>query len=57
MEKNTRRLFAYGLTITMLFNAATANQLGKLDPAILPEPARLEQPRENKNDPQKKLTK
>ena len=57
MKKDTRRLLAYGLTVTMLFNAATANQLGKLDPANLPEPARLEQPRENKNDPQKKLTK
>ena len=57
MRKDTRRLLAYGLTVSMLFNAATANQLGKLDPAILPEPLRLEQPKEEKNDPQKKLTK
>ena len=55
--KDTRRLLAYGLTISMLFNAATANQLGKIDTAILQEPLRLEQPKEEKNDPQKKLTK
>jgi hypothetical protein len=54
--KNTRRLLAYGLTISMLFNAATANQLGKVDPALVPEPFRLGQPKENKNEPQKKLT-
>ena len=57
MKKDTRRLLAYGLTVTMLFNAATANQLGKLEPALVPEPLRLEQPKENRNDPQKKLTK
>lgn len=56
MKKDTRRLFAYALTISMLFNNATVNQLGKIDPALVPEPFSLEQPKEDRNDPQKKLT-
>ena len=30
MNKDTRRLLAYGLTVTMLFNAATVNQNKKV---------------------------
>jgi hypothetical protein len=39
MNKNTRSLMAYALTISMLFNTATDNQNKKVDNAILPEPA------------------
>jgi hypothetical protein len=39
MNKNTRSLMAYALSISMLFNTATNNQNKKVDNAILPEPA------------------
>ena len=39
MNKNTRSLMAYTLSISMLFNTATNNQNKKVDNAILPEPA------------------
>lgn len=37
MNKNTRSLMAYALSISMLFNTATNNQNKKVDYAILPE--------------------
>ena len=39
MNKNTRSLMAYALSISMLFNTATNNQNKKVENAILPEPA------------------
>ena len=39
MNKNTRSLMAYALSISMLFNTATNDQNKKVDNAILPEPA------------------
>ena len=39
MNKNTRSLMAYALSISMLFNTATNNQNKKVDNAILPEAA------------------
>ena len=37
MNKNTRSLMAYALTISMLFNTATDNQNKRVDASILPE--------------------
>lgn len=56
MNKDTRRLLAYGLTVTMLFNAATVNQNKKVDPAILPDKVNVGSPLEA-NDENLKLNK
>ena len=50
MNKDTRRLLAYGLTVTMLFNAATVNQNKKVDPAILPDKVNVGSPLEAKDE-------
>lgn len=50
MNKDTRRLFAFGLTVTMLFNAATVNQNKKVDPAILPDKVNVGAPFEAKEE-------
>ena len=50
MNKNTRSLMAYALTISMLFNTATDNQNKKIDQAILPEDMYVEEPFEEKRE-------
>ncbi len=50
MNRDTRRLLAYGLTITMLFNAATVNQNKKVEPAILPDKVTVGAPAQAKDE-------
>ena len=50
MNKNTRSLMAYALTISMLFNTATDNQNKKVTHAILPEDMYIEEPFEEKRE-------
>ena len=50
MNKNTRSLMAYALSISMLFNTATDNQNKKIDQAILPEDMYVEEPFEEKRE-------
>lgn len=57
MKKSTRSLVSYALSISMLFNAAAANNIKKADPAILPEKFRLEEPKEEKDMKLKKALK
>lgn len=57
MNKNTRSLMAYALTISMLFNTATDNQNKKVDNAILPEPVGIVGKQEERKDEKLKLNK
>ena len=51
MNKNTRSLMAYALSISMIFNAATDNQNKKVNYAILPEPSEsIIEPQERKGE-------
>ena len=57
MNKNTRSLMAYALTISMLFNTATDNQNKKVDNAILPDPVDIVEKQEERKDEKLKLNK
>jgi hypothetical protein len=51
MNKNTRSLMAYALSISMLFNATTDNQNKKVDNAILPNQVEsIIEPQERKGE-------
>lgn len=57
MNKNTRSLMAYALTISMLFNTATDNQNKKVDNAILPDQVGIVEKQEERKDEKLRLNK
>ena len=57
MNKNTRSLMAYALTISMLFNTATDNQNKRVDAAILPEKQGIIEEQQERKDEKLKLNK
>ena len=57
MNKNTRSLMAYALTISMLFNTATDNQNKRVDADILPEKQGIIEEQQERKDEKLKLNK
>lgn len=55
MNKSTRSLIGYALSISMLFNASTNNQNNKVDVAILPEKQGIVEEQQERKDEKLKL--